>query len=143
MEPFWVNAHVFHHTGNQQETTSGVVVPCGVVAVARMAACYQTVSYTHLDVYKRQLLFEHVADKHCLTLAIGLIASFCLVLITLIIANYWTGWFFSFQNGEYVRGPLNRIGYLVLFIEVMMLCACSFRNRSTVSPAMHLSLIHI
>ena len=83
------------------------------------------------------LLFEHVADKHCLTLAIGLIASFCLVLITLIIANYWTGWFFSFQNGEYIRGPLNRIGYLVLFIEVMMLCACSFRNRSTVSPAMH------
>ena len=37
------------------------------------------------------------------------------------------------KNQIYIRGPLNRIGYLVMAIEMLMLVLCYMRNRRSVS----------
>ena len=41
--------------------------------------------------------------------------------------------FYFDENQIYIRGPLNRIGYLVMAIEMLMLVLCYMRNRRSVS----------
>ena len=86
--------------------------------------------------YSFYVLFEHVSDKHCLYIAARSILGMCAFLLGTVVLNLWNGCLFYFQDGVYIRGLLNRIGYIVLMIELCMLCACYFRNRKVASMAM-------
>ena len=83
------------------------------------------------------VMLEHAPDNHCLRIATKVIIIMYIGMMVTVIANIWTGWLFSFHNGIYVRGKLNRLGYLILVVELSMLCMCYFRNRTIVSRAMH------
>ena len=87
-----------------------------------------------MAIYAFYLLFEYTTDRHCYNIATRLIISFYVVLMALVIVNIWTGCYFYFDENGYNRGPLNKIAFLVLFIELGMYCVCYFRNRKTVSP---------
>lgn len=92
-----------------------------------------TFTFSAMAYYAFYIIFEHAADKHCLLRAkriIGLLGS---IMVVLSIANFWTGCLFSFRGNEYVRGPLNRTGYVILLIELGMLVKCYLRNRLVVS----------
>ena len=92
-------------------------------------------SFSVIVAYSFYLLFEHASNHHCLKIALGLIAVFLVFLFGTIIANFWTGCLFYFENGNYLRGPLNRVGYYVLLVELCMFCACYLRNKEIVSGA--------
>ncbi len=96
----------------------------------------QHITFSVMAGYSFYLLFEYAPDKHCLYIAVRIIALFCAVLLALIAVNPWTGWFFYFKDGAYMRGPLNKIGYGVLAAELGMLCTCYVRNRRVVSRSM-------
>ena len=87
-------------------------------------------------IYAFYVMFEHVSDKHCLYLASRLIGGMCVFLLITVVMNFWNGCLFRFENGVYIRGSLNRAGYIVLMIEVVMLCICYIRNRMVVSISM-------
>lgn len=87
-----------------------------------------------MAVYAFYLLFEYTTDRHCFKIATRLISFFYVVLMALVIANIWTGCYFYFDENGYNRGPLNKIAFLVLFIEIGMYCVCYIRNHKTVSP---------
>lgn len=93
-------------------------------------------------VYAFYVLFEHIQDKHCYHIAVRLITVFFIIMQTLVVTNPWTGWLFRFQDGVYVRGIFNRSSYLMLLIELSMLCMCYMRNRKTVSQAVR-RLMHM
>lgn len=87
-----------------------------------------------MAIYAFYLLFEYTTDDHCYKIATRLICSFYTVLMLLVIVNIWTGCYFYFDETGYNRGPLNKVAFFVLFIEVGMYCMCYIRNRKTVSP---------
>ncbi len=91
--------------------------------------------------YAFYVLFDHASDRHCLYKAIRLIAVFWTVLLALMLSNPWTEWFFYFSEGMYIRGPLNRLSYYVVLVELAMFCTCYLRNRSMVGHGMRL-LMH-
>ncbi len=93
-------------------------------------------SFSVMVIYFFYLMFEHVADKHCYTIATRLVKLFALILVLMLCTNPWTEWFFHFEDGLYTRGRFNRLGYLFLLIEVCMIWACYYRNRTVVSRAM-------
>ena len=93
-------------------------------------------SFSIMVLYSFYLLFEHVSDHHCLRIATCLITGFFVLLMIIVAANFRTGCLFYFENGAYVRGPLNRVGYFVLLIELCMFCVCYLRNQDIVSRAM-------
>ena len=97
----------------------------------------QHLTFTVMAIYCFYLMFEHISDKHCYNIATAVIIAFCVLLEGMLLTNFWTGWFFYFEDGVYMRGPYNKLGYLFLGIEVCMLCACYIRNRTMVSRAMH------
>lgn len=89
--------------------------------------------------YVFYLLFEYMTEQKCFKIASGFILIMWIFLILLIFVNLKTGCYFYFENNEYCRGPLNKLGYIVMAVEVCMLCACYFRNRKVVTPyAFHL-----
>ena len=97
----------------------------------------QHASFSLMTGYGFYLLNEHVPDRNCFTRAIAVIAGMAALLEVLVLFNPWTKWFFSFENGLYVRGPANKLAFLVLSAEMVMAVVCYLRNRQTVSRAMH------
>lgn len=84
--------------------------------------------------YVFYLLFEYMDDRHCYRMAVTLVGSMWAALIILIVINIPTGCYFYFENNTYCRGPLNKVGFFVMIIEVGMLCMCYVRNRKVLSP---------
>mgnify|MGYP003290461185 CR=1 FL=1 len=80
------------------------------------------------------LLFEYMPEQRCYRIATGVIIVMWSILTLLVFVNIKTGCYFYFENGIYCRGPLNKLGFLVMGIEVAMLCMCYFRNRKVVTP---------
>lgn len=82
------------------------------------------------------LLFEHSPGHRCLKIA-G--SFFCLMYLTVVIAciaNLFTGCLFVIADGNYVRGWLNPLGYVILLAEVSMFITCYVRHHDLVSPSM-------
>ena len=75
-------------------------------------------------------ILEHMHDKHCMRNAnIGLCICL-LVYIACIVANFWTGWMFYFnEQNEYCRGPLNALGYGITICQMILVLICYFRNK--------------
>ena len=84
--------------------------------------------------YVFYLLFEYIPSQKCYRIVKTVVISMWSVLMILIPINLWTGCYFYIANDTYCRGPLNKLGFLVLFIEVGMLCMCYIRNRKVVTP---------
>ncbi len=89
-------------------------------------------------------ILEHAHDNHCMTMARrGLAILFSLYLM-LIAANLWTGWMFYFDAaGNYCRGPLNGVGYVVTICQMGLVTICYFRNRRNASRPMRRALLQI
>lgn len=87
-------------------------------------------------------LLEHTYDDHCMKYAKrGLKVLFVIYLI-LVAFNVKTGWMFYFdQNGNYCRGPLNAIGYVVTICQMGLVMICYSRNKKNASRSMRRALI--
>ncbi len=87
------------------------------------------------------LLFDamlaHVYDKHCLRRAKIVLLVITSLATVLTLVNLFTGVIFRIDEaGVYQRGPINRIFYCFLLLELFFLCLCYFRNRTSVSDKM-------
>lgn len=87
-----------------------------------------------MALYAFYLLFEHTTECRCYKIATRLIGSFYVVLMVLVFVNIWTGCYFYFDANGYNRGPLNKVAFLALFIEIGMYCMCYIQNYKTASP---------
>ena len=88
-----------------------------------------------ITLYTFDLILEHVYQKRCYKIAViglGILtgAYACLALTNPVSKLL----FFFTPEGEYVRGPLNRLGYAIMAIEVLMVLGCYLRNRSAMPP---------
>ena len=90
--------------------------------------------FSWMAIYAFYLLFEYAADDHCFKIASRIIKSFYAVLMVLVILNVWTGCYFYFDENGYQRGPLNKIAFVALFVEIGMFCVCYIRNQKVASP---------
>lgn len=83
--------------------------------------------------YLFDLFLEHVYEKRCRTKAAAGLSVLTVLYTALIICNFWTGVIFYFDSqGNYHRGWLNSAGYMVMLIELIMLCMCYRRNRASI-----------
>lgn len=90
--------------------------------------------FSMVAAYVFTLLFAYMREQKCYKIAIGFITIANIILTILVVVNIWTGCYFYFENNTYCRGPLNRLGFIVLGIEACMLCMCYIRNRKYVTP---------
>jgi len=72
--------------------------------------------------------------QKCYRIAVSLVCIMYGIVIAFVFINIWTGCYFYFEDGAYCRGPLNKLGFLVVLVEVLMLCCCYFKNRKLVTP---------
>lgn len=111
--------------GNPVPVWVNMVLNTGYFIVLDMA-------FSVVAIYCFYIMFEHASDKHCFYIASGITITFAVLLFILNLVNCWTGWVFRFSEGVYIRGPLNKIGFIPIIIEVGMFCACYIRNRDVV-----------
>ena len=82
-----------------------------------------------MAVYMFALTLEHVYDKRCLRITGRIVLILNIIFWGIVIWNLRSGVLFYFdENQIYIRGPLNRIGYLVMAI-VNMVIFISFQTR--------------
>ena len=91
-------------------------------------------SMSMIAAYVFYLMFAHMREQKCYKIATSIITAMYVFVIACVFVNPWTGWYFYFENNAYCRGPLNKLGFLVVLIEVLMLCMCYIRNRKIVTP---------
>ena len=86
-------------------------------------------------------LLEHTHNRYCMKNArIGLALLFGIYLVAVVV-NLGTGWLFSFENGQYSRGPLNSLGYMITIAQMGLVIICYLRNRQNASSAMRRALL--
>ncbi len=82
-------------------------------------------------------MLEHVYDKHCMRRAITMLSIINVISVVLLVTNLFTGAvFYIDREGIYHRGPWNRSFYLLLVAEVVFLCICYIRNKSSIGTRM-------
>jgi len=97
----------------------------------------QHANLTALVGYGLYLINEHVPNRHCFRKAGGIVLGLGAVLEILVLFNPWTKWFFYFENGVYVRGPVNKLAFAIVGAELCMAVCCYVRNRHYISRAIH------
>ncbi len=90
--------------------------------------------FSMIAAYVFTLLFAYMKEQKCYKIALSFVIITNIILVLLVIVNIWTGCYFYFKDNVYYRGPLNKLGFIVLGIEACMLCMCYFRNRKSVTP---------
>ena len=89
-------------------------------------------------------ILEHTHHRHCMRNASIALASILGVYLLIVIVNLWTGILFYFdENGNYIRGPLNAIGYFFTLLQMVFVLICYFRNKKTANKLMRRVLINI
>ena len=95
-----------------------------------------------IALYIFDLILEHVYRKDCYKKAVIGIAVLTAAYLIIALTNVWTGALFYFtEDGHYARGPLNRLGYVILGLELVMVLLCYFRNRAAI-PQKVVRVIH-
>ena len=84
----------------------------------------QNANFSLLTGYGFYLLNEHVSDRSCFRRAVSIISVLGVMLEGMVLFNPWTKWFFSFHHGVYVRGPLNKLAFAVVGVELVMAVVC-------------------
>ena len=94
-----------------------------------------TTSFIALYLFTK--ILEHTHEHHCMRKAcIGLTVLFAFYMC-FVIANLWNGCLFYFDTaGNYCRGPLNVLGYIVTLAQLTLVTICYFRNRQNASLPM-------
>lgn len=88
-----------------------------------------------ITLYTFDLILEHVYQKRCYKIAVIGLGILTGAYACLALTNPVSRLLFYFTpEGEYVRGPLNRLGYAIMAIEVLMVLGCYLRNRSAMPP---------
>ena len=102
------------------------------------------VSTTFIALYLFTKILEHTHERHCMRNArIGLGLLF-LVYICFVVLNIWNGCLFYFDAaGNYYRGPLNALGYIVTLLQLVLVGICYFRNRQNASRPMRRVLMQL
>ncbi len=78
-------------------------------------------------------VYEFFYDKHELKFLLALLIGINTIFLCVVILNIPTGILFYFDNGTYVRGSLNILGYVVVALFCIILLACYWFNRKSVS----------
>lgn len=82
-------------------------------------------------------ILEHAHDTHCMTYArrgLGILFGLYILLVG---SNIWTGLLFRFDDqGTYIRGPFNGVGYVVTVLQMCLVMMCFFRNKKNASKPM-------
>lgn len=87
--------------------------------------------------YLLMRVYEHVPNKRRRKVANIVLALLGALFMGLLVANIWTGWFFSFSKlGDYVRGPFNRTIYVLPVAEMLLIVICYLRNRACAGAAL-------
>ena len=86
-------------------------------------------------------LLEHTHNRRCMKNARTGLAVLFVVYLLFVAANLKTGWLFYFENGTYCRGPLNSIGYMITFAQMVLVIICYLRNRQNASSAVRRALL--
>lgn len=99
---------------------------------------------TLIALYLFTKILEHTHERHCMRKACIGLAVLGAVYMTFVIANLWTGWLFYFDAaGNYCRGPLNVLGYLITLAQLALVGVCYVRNRQNASRPMRRVLMQL
>lgn len=80
------------------------------------------------------VLFEHMREQKCYGTAYKIITIMWIILNVLVIVNIWTGCYFYIEGNRYCRGPINKLGFGAMAVEVAMLCMCYAKNKKVITP---------
>ncbi len=80
-------------------------------------------------------VYDFFYDKHELRLMSFVLLGMNLGFLCVVAVNLSTGALFSFDNGTYVRGPLNALGYLVAGMCCAIVVGCYIKHRKSVSDS--------
>ena len=90
-----------------------------------------------LAAYLFALILEHVYSGQALRRASIFLGALTLFFALAVVCNLRFGILFSFDAQEnYLRGPLNRLGYAVMLVELAALLLCYLRHRRSVGQNM-------
>ena len=96
-----------------------------------------------IGLYLFTKILEHTHETHCMRNAcIGLSILFAIYTF-FVIGNIWTGWLFYFEDGVYLRGPLNSIGYAITLAQMGLVVICYIRNWRNASRLMLRAMLQI
>ncbi len=89
-------------------------------------------------------ILEHTHSRECMRNAcVGLAVLFAIYLV-FVVTNLWTGWLFYFDaQGNYCRGPLNALGYVITIFQLCLVAICYARNRKNASRPMRRVLMQM
>ena len=102
------------------------------------------IATTFIALYLFTKILEHTHEKHCMHNAcIGLSVLF-VIYMCFVAANIWNGCLFYFDtNGNYCRGPLNALGYIITLAQLLLVAICYLRNRNNASQSMRRALTQL
>lgn len=87
-----------------------------------------------LALYLSGQIFEHFPKHHYKKKIFAVIAAMYGIVALAVVGNLFSGCLFGFENGQYVRGPLNLLGYAVL-ISYVALVGISYLVNSKIASA--------
>ena len=97
-----------------------------------------------IALYLFMKILEHTHRRHCRRNAYIGLSAILAVYMLVIVLNLKTGVLFYFnEQGEYCRGPLNALGYILTLVQMVLVLICYFRNRETTSRPMRRALINV
>lgn len=130
-----------------------ISIALNVVCVLTLANYYQIPHWVHmalnncyfvinifvsaaLVMYLFDHLFEFTDNNKYRILSSSIVLLITLLYSIIIIGNTWTNLVFSIDGqGSYHRGPLNRLGYIIALVEVIIVLFCYFKYRKRVGRA--------
>ena len=91
-----------------------------------------TVTTTFIALYMFMRILEHTHEKHCMRRAYIGLTVLLVGYLAVVAANIRTGWLFYFdESGNYCRGPLNGLAYIIATLQLGMVIICFLRNKKT------------
>ena len=102
------------------------------------------ITTTFIALYLFTKILEHTHERHCMRNAcIGLAVLFT-VYMGFVLSNLWNGCLFYFDEaGNYCRGPLNAIGYVITLAQLALVGVCYCRNYRNASRPMRRVLMQL
>ena len=102
------------------------------------------ISTSCIALYLFTRLLEHTYSRHCMRnacIGLGLLFS---VYMGFVVANLWNGCLFYFDaQGNYCRGPMNALGYVITLLQLVLVGICYVRNRRSASRPMRRVLFQL
>ena len=81
------------------------------------------------------LLLEHASNRRLMLCSTWILGSLLGIYLLMVATNPFTGLIFSLDSqGEYSRGPMINFGYLIVFLEIVLLYVDSWIYRSGITP---------